>query len=85
MGRWWWSSRGCGGCVGTSCSSRGVGCGAVARRGRLWWDWLASGSGSGSTGSYSCSILADLLHEIPHEVRREGTLRRQQSAFDQNK
>lgn len=51
----------------------------MARRGGLrWdgWDWLACGGSSsrssGSTGSYSSSILTDLLHKIPHKVRWKG-------------
>lgn len=68
--RRWGSSRGCGGCVGACGCSRGVGCGAVAGWCGLGWDWVAGG---GSASSYSSGILADLLHEIPHEVRREGT------------
>lgn len=34
---------------------------------------MASCGGGSSASSYSSGILADLLHEIPHKVRGEGT------------
>lgn len=69
------SRRGGGGCVGTSGGGGGVGRGAVARRGGLWRHWRPGGGGS--AGGDGSSVLADLLHEIAHEVGREGTWWRQ--------
>lgn len=69
----WWrgSGRSGAGCIRACGRGRGAGCGAG--RGRLRWGWLAGGSCGGGAGCYGSSILADLLHEIPHKIRREGT------------
>lgn len=67
--------RGGGGRVGTSGGGGGVGCGAVARGGGLRRH--RGPSGRGGTGGDCSSVLADLLHEIPHEVWGESAWRRQ--------
>jgi len=76
VGRWRGGGGGGGGRVGLGGGRGGVGGGAEARRGGLG---PAGGGGCGGGGGgargHGGGVLADLLHEIPHEVGGEGAWR----------